>query len=265
MIKSFKRKLYILLDPTEGDTRLDYILNLAVVSLIIVNTLAVILETVQEIYLPNQKIFRDLEVFSVYFFLIEFLLRLWTITENKMYKDPIRGRIRFIFSVGSLIDIFTILPFFLPLLLKVDLRFLRMLRLVRFLRFFKLERYLNATAILKRVFKAKKEELTLSLIILIFLVIFASSLMYFFENSAQPDKFSSIPGTMWWSVATLTTVGYGDVYPITGMGKLLTAVISVLGIGMFALPTGILASGFAEEFNRRKKVKPTCPHCGKEI
>ncbi|MFM7983059.1 MAG: potassium channel family protein, partial [Candidatus Fonsibacter sp.] len=93
----------------------------------------------------------------------------------------------------------------------------------------------------------------------------ASSLMYFVEHDAQPDKFSSIPETMWWSVTTLTTVGYGDVFHITGLGRILTACISILGIGMFALPAGILASGFSAEFQKFKKEKNTCPHCGKEL
>ena len=100
--------------------------------------------------------------------------------------------------------------------------------------------------------------------ITIFLIVIASCLMYYTEHDAQPDKFSSIPGTMWWSVATLTTVGYGDMYPITALGKTLTSIISILGIGMFALPAGILASGFSDEFKRTKK-KTYCPHCGKEI
>jgi len=101
--------------------------------------------------------------------------------------------------------------------------------------------------------------------IVLILLIIASSLMYFVEKDAQPEVFSSIPAAMWWGVATLTTVGYGDVYPVTTIGKLLGAIISLLGIGMFALPAGILASGFAEEIQKRRKGRRVCPHCGKDI
>ena len=118
---------------------------------------------------------------------------------------------------------------------------------------------------MRSVFASKKEELVISLVLTISLIVVASSVMYFAEHDAQPDKFSSIPETMWWSVATLTTVGYGDMYPITGLGKTLTAFISILGIGMFALPAGILASGFSDEFKKSKKQQNICPHCGKEI
>ena len=114
------------------------------------------------------------------------------------------------------------------------------------------------------MFKEKREELAISLIFTAFLLLIASTLMYYVENEAQPEHFSSIPETMWWGIATLTTVGYGDIYPITGLGKALGGVIAVIGIGLFALPTGILASGFSEELsNRRANLKSkSCPTCG---
>ena len=111
----------------------------------------------------------------------------------------------------------------------------------------------------------KRAELTVTVTLLAVLLVLASSGVYFAEKSAQPEVFSSIPAAMWWAVATLTTVGYGDVYPITSAGKLLGAVVAILGIGMFALPTGILGAGFMEEIHRRKGVPRTCPHCGEPI
>jgi len=119
---------------------------------------------------------------------------------------------------------------------------------------------MNAGKLMMRVFKSKKEELVLSICMTFFLIIISASVMYFLEHDAQPDKFSSIPETMWWSVATLTTVGYGDVYPVTIVGKILASFISILGIGMFALPAGILASGFSDEIKQVKK-QQRCPHC----
>jgi voltage-gated potassium channel len=205
-----------------------------------------------------------IENISIAIFSLEYVLRIWACTCAKKYKHPLTGRLKYIFSSGSIIDLLAIMPFYLSL--TFDLRFVRIFRLIRFLRFFKLGRYLNSTKIISRVFDAKKNELVLCLIITLCLIIVASSLMYFIEHGKQPDKFSSIPETMWWSVTTLTTVGYGDVFPVTALGRILTAVISIMGVGMFALPAGILASGFADEFHRiKEKNKNRCPHCGKEI
>lgn len=254
---ALRRKVYLLLDPEEGDTSWDRVVNTFIVLLILLNTLAVILETVPGIYSPNQILFETFEQFSLLVFTIEYLLRLWT------FKEKRKTFVQFFFSSSSLIDLIAILPSYLPLL-GFDLRAVRLLRLFRMVRFFKIGRYTKASVAIRKVFLSKKEELILSLLITFFLVIIASCLMYFTENEAQPDKFSSIPETMWWSVATLTTVGYGDVYPITGLGKTLAACIAVLGIGMFALPAGILASGFSEEI-KQVKSKTLCPHCGLDL
>jgi voltage-gated potassium channel len=118
---------------------------------------------------------------------------------------------------------------------------------------------------MQKVMSNKKEQLISTVFILLILLIIASSMMYFAENRVQPEKFSSIPVTMWWAVATLTTVGYGDVYPITNIGKLIASVIAILGIGMFALPTGILGAGFVEEISRHRLKSIKCPNCGKVI
>jgi voltage-gated potassium channel len=113
--------------------------------------------------------------------------------------------------------------------------------------------------------KDSKEELVITFIVMILLIIMASSFMYFAENEAQPDKFPDIPSTMWWSVTTLTTVGYGDVYPVTTLGKFFASLISIMGIGMFALPTGVLGANFVQEIQKQKSNQKVCPHCGKEI
>ena len=147
----------------------------------------------------------------------------------------------------------------------VDLRLLRVLRIFKIFRLFKIARYITALSLINRVMKDKREELVVSLIFTVFLLLIASTLMYHVENGAQPERFSSIPETMWWGIATLTTVGYGDMYPITALGKILGGVISIIGIGLFALPTGILASGFSEELARRKEGAEVCATCGQTI
>jgi voltage-gated potassium channel len=260
-----KKKVHLLLDPSDGGTSWDKVVNGFIVMLILLNLLAVCLETVESLYREYSLWFRNFEWFSIIVFSVEYLLRLWSCTSIRKYRHPLKGRLRYILSPGSLVDLAAILPFYLPLS-GLDLRSLRSLRMIRFTRFFKLGRFLNASRVIRRVFASKKEELMISMLLVFTLIILAASLMYFVEHDAQPDKFSSIPETMWWSVATLTTVGYGDVYPVTGIGKTLTACISILGIGMFALPAGILASGFSEEFKRKEAMAAACcPHCGKAL
>jgi voltage-gated potassium channel len=261
MSTSLKRKIYLLLDPVEGKSKYNRIVNAAIICLIVLNTLAVIFETIDSFYFKYSKIFQSFEIFSIVAFSVEYLLRLWTITERKEFAGPFRGRLRYMLTPGALVDFFAVAPFYIPAAIFFDLRFLRIFRLIRFVRFFKLARYLQASKRILSVFKNKKEELVLSLVLSVFLIIFSASMMYFIEHDTQPDKFSSIPETMWWSVSTLTTVGYKDIYPVTIAGKILSSFISIVGIGMFALPAGILASGFSEEFKIGKK-KKFCPECG---
>lgn len=265
MFTTFKKQAFILLDPSEGDGFWDKVVDTFIISLILLNILAVILETVESLFIAYGSLFRTFEIFSVAVFSTEYLLRIWTCTYIDKFKHPVTGRLKFIFSLGSIIDLLAIAPFYLPLSTIYDLRFVRIFRLIRFLRFFKLGRYLNASRLITNVFKSKKEELVLCLLITFALIIVASTFMYFIEHDIQPDKFSSIPETMWWSITTLTTVGYGDVFPVTEAGRILTACISILGVGLFALPAGILASGFSAEFQKFKKSKNVCPHCGKEL
>jgi voltage-gated potassium channel len=259
-----KKDVHLLLDPRDGGAAWDKVVNSTIIGLIVLNVLAVILETVESLERSWHAYFQAFEVLSITVFSIEYLLRLWSCTVLEKYHHPFKGRVRFLFSPSSMIDLIAIVPFFLPLLIAYDLRFIRIFRLVRFIRFFKLSRYLNASKVIRRVIAARKEELVISLTLTFTLIIVASSVMFFVEHEAQPDKFSSIPETMWWSVATLTTVGYGDMYPVTDLGKTLTAFISILGIGMFALPAGILASGFSDEFKKSKSKPIVCPHCGRE-
>lgn len=221
-----------------------------------------ILETVQSFSVQYAAYFAAFEIFSVVVFTVEYALRLWTCTISEQFRKPLRGRLRFAATPLVLVDLLAILPFYLPMLIGLDLRFIRSVRLFRIFRMLKMGRYSESLKTLLRVLKLKKEDLLITVFIVLFLLVIASSLMYFIEKDVQPEAFSSIPATMWWGIATLTTVGYGDLYPITAVGKVLGSLISVLGIGLFALPTGILASGFAAEMQRQKAPQKTCPHCG---
>lgn len=168
--------------------------------------------------------------------------------------------------VYRLIDLLAILPFYLPFLIKIDLRFLRILRLMRFFRVLKINRYNNSLNLVVSVIKEKKSDLALTGFVALMVLFVASFLMYYVEGDAQPDKFSNILSCFWWAIATLTTVGYGDVYPITGTGKLISGIIAVLGIGLVALPTGIVSAGFVDKIGKKNiHTGSKCPHCGKDI
>ncbi len=260
-----KQNVHALLYPGDNSTFWSRVINIFIATLIILTVVAVVLETDQLLFDQYHIIFTQIEVFAITIFTIEYLLRVWSSTALEKYKHPVKGRFKYMFSRGSLLDAMAILPFYLPLLIGLDLRFVMSLRMLRFLRLLKLSRYMHASHILAGVISKRKEELILSLSLTLFLILMASSLMFFIENAAQPDAFASIPHTMWWAVSTLTTVGYGDIIPITPFGKILGGIISLLGVGLIALPTGILVSGFSNEFSYQNNSPNICPHCGKEI
>ena len=250
-----KRRVFETLEKGVGDDRLSKRFDIFIMAMILLNVLAVILETVEPIHDEFQVYFEYFEYFSVFVFSVEYIGRVWTCTYLEKYKHPLWGRLKFIFSFMALIDLLAILPFYLPLFLTIDGRVLRILRLFRILRIFKMGRYSTAFNMITSVIVKRKEELLVTLTIVCVMLILASSLMYYVEHEAQPEAFTSIPETMWWAVATLTTVGYGDVYPITGLGKVLGAFIAILGVGIFALPAGIIASGFEQEIRSKLKDK----------
>ena len=260
----FKKRIYEILDVAKPGDRASRLFDIFIVSLIALNVVSIILETVQSIYTKAPRLFGGFEILSVCIFSVEYILRLWSCTTNPSYAAPLAGRLRFAKKPLIIFDLLAVLPFYLPFL-GLDLRFIRALRLFRLFRVAKLGRYSQALQTFGRIFAMKKEELFMIIFLLLLLIILASSLMYFAEYDAQPEVFSSIPHAMWWSIITLTTVGYGDVYPVTAIGKVLAAIIALLGIGMFALPTGILGAAFVEEIQTQKKSSKLCPHCGKDI
>ena len=259
-----KRRIFEIIDPANTSGGASRAFNVGMLVLIFFNVLAVVLETEEGLYAQFEQYFYAFEVFSVIIFTVEYVLRLWVCTEHEQFKSPILGRIRYALTPSMLIDLISFLPFYIPLG-GMDLRFIRAVRLFRLFRLFKMGRYSKSLTKLGNVMKAKKEELIITLFAGVILLIIASSLMYFIEREAQPELFGSIPRAMWWGAVTLTTVGYGDVYPVTVLGRFLSAFISVLGIGLFALPAGIIASGFASELQKQKSEQIICPHCGKEI
>ncbi|MCW8945303.1 MAG: ion transporter [Sedimenticola sp.] len=246
-----KQRIWEIVEPAKSGDKISHYFDIGLMVLIILNVLAVIIESVQSIEDQFGTYLTAFEVFSVMVFTLEYLARIWACTYVNNYSHPLFGRIRFSFRPMVIVDLLAILPFYLPFF-GIDLRVVRAFRLFRIIRIFKLGRYSKAFQMLGNVLTNKKEEMTITIVALFFLIIISASLMYHAENAAQPEQFSSIPATIWWSVVTLTTVGYGDVYPITLFGKIIAGVISILGIGMVALPAGIISAGFVEEMSKRK-------------
>ena len=219
--------------------------------LIVANVIAVTLETVDEIYQAYAPAFTLFEIISVIIFSIEYLLRIWVSASNNAshFDAPFRRRLSYMLSPSGMIDLLAILPAFLPFFTSVDLRWLRILRL---LRMFKISHYSSA---LEDFFSAIYHERTAfagALYLFCVTLFLSSALMYLVEHSAQPEVFSSIPETLWWSLITLTTVGYGDVAPITAIGKEIGGITAFMGVCVVALMTGIVASAFSSQVSRRQ-------------
>ena len=241
-----------LLERDLYNDRPSRIINLILILLISLNVIAIFLETVDSIYAQYQQAFNYFEIFSVLIFTVEYLARVWSSIdlEDADETSPIMGRIRYMFSPIALVDLFAILPFYLSLYWAIDLRFLRVLRL---LRLFKLTRYSPALGALLDVVQKEADALLAALVVLLMMLVISAGGIYLLENELQPETFGSMPDSMWWAIVTLTTVGYGDVIPITTMGKMFGGFIGLIGIGMIALPAAILASGFAENIRERKQ------------
>ena len=262
-INRLKCFIFKMLEVTHHDDLLGKAFDNFMIVLISLNVIAFAFETVYSISIPYKSYFNNFETFSVIIFTIEYCLRLWTSTLERQYRHPLWGRVKFIFRPLSIIDLLSILPYYLFIFFP-NLVFIPEIHLLRLARLLKIGRYSESMRSLGNVVAAKRHDLLSATFTVFTLLMFSASLVYFAEQASQPELFSSIPASMWWSVVTLTSVGYGDVYPITPIGKLLGGVIAVLGLGLVALPTGILASGFAEEV-QRKRSSPTCPHCGKHL
>ena len=218
---------------------------------IIFSFFLIIIESENSIKSINPYIFEYLNIFLSYFFLTEYSLRLMCCGYTKKYKGFL-GKIRFIFSFHSLIDLISFVPSLIFPGLNETFLF-RIFRIFRMLKIIKLSNQLPAIKNVTQVLSKRKNEIFFSLFITIFIILIASIVLYLAEGKAQPEAFGSIIRSFWWSTITLTTIGYGDVYPITILGKIATTIIAIAGIGIVALPAGIIAGSFSEIVNKKKR------------
>jgi voltage-gated potassium channel len=260
---TLKHRLHQTLHGQHLNERWTLVFNIGLAALIILNVLTMVLETMDDLYRVWRIFFVVFEMISVSLFLIEYLLRVWVADLTPKYQHPIGGRIRYMLSPMALIDLLAILPSIL-FLGSADLRFLRTVRLFRVIRLLHIPHFNQAMNSIWQAARSKQAEFMIAGIIMFILLIICSSLVFFAEHNAQPEAFSSIPAALWWGIMTLTTVGYGDVYPITTLGKIIASVFAALGIGFFALPSAILASALIEQSRNKDKVK-ICSHCGGKL
>ena len=249
---SWRRKTFELLEIADGRSALSRAVDLVLILLIVASVLAVIVESVESVAQKYAVELYWFEIFTISVFSIEYVLRVWSCVEeeNNDQRSALSTRLRFMGSFQAIVDLLAVLPFYLltlGLLGSFDLRFLRAVRLLRVL---KLARYSSALNMLIITINENGRALAAAFLILITVMLLAASGMYYFERDVQPEDFGSIPAAMWWAFATLTTVGYGDVTPITVGGKVFGALITVIGIGMVALPTSILATGYAQQLKK---------------
>ena len=284
-VGSIRRRVWEIVEIARPGDRTSWLFDVAIRVLIALNVIGVVLETIPAVADAVGFWLGAFDTVSVMVFTVEYLLRVWSAREDPRYSGIVLGRIRFAFTPLALIDLLAVLPFWLPVL-GVDLRALRGVRLFRLFRILKIARYSRALQTFGRVFRRKAEELILTFALVGFLLLIASLLLYYVEHEAQPDTFASVPAAMWWGIVTLTTVGYGDVYPITVAGRLLGGVFALSAVLLIALPTAILGSGFVEELQARTAgeglgngtpLGPTgdaggggadrayCPHCGARL
>ncbi len=253
--KHFRERIFQIIEPGKTSDRISRLFDKFILTLIALSVLSVILESFPNLADKYSVFFSSFEVFTIIVFTIEYILRIYTANFKYPADNELHSIIKYIFSPMAIIDLVAILPFYLPLLIPIDLRFIRILRFVRIIRIFKINRYTRSLILIRKVLVRRKEELLLTIFITFLLLVLSASIMYYIESKAQPEAFPNIIASFWWAIATITTVGYGDIYPITMLGKILSGIIALLGIGIVALPTGIISSGFIEELSKIKSIK----------
>lgn len=274
MYKRIKQRAHEILEVARPNDKASRAVDIGLMCLILINVALIIADTFD---LPPLavRISGIVETVSVVIFTIEYILRLWVADLSYPELSPFRARLKYIRSFAAVIDLVSLLPSFISAM-SANFMVLRMLRVLRLLRAFKLNRYTHALRDIGEVFRKKASQLISSMLVVSFLMVISSVLMYDAEHEAQPEVFDNALSGLWWAIATLTTVGYGDIYPVTAVGRVMSAIIALLGIGLVAVPTGIITAGFSEHISQNQieaeksakaddEEKKYCPYCGHKL
>ena len=249
---TLRRRIFEIIQPDNGTSALSRVFDRLITALILVSVVIVFAGT-HDLQPSTRRVLYVLEGVASIVFTIEYVLRI--ITADLLYpkRGAFASRVQYITSPMAIVDLAAILPFWLPMLLPDTMLGIRALRLVRLLRIFKLNRYFDAMKLLGDVIVSRKNELLGSLFVVGILMMISSLLMYSAEHDAQPEMFCNAFSGLWWAVATLTTVGYGDIYPVTVPGRIMGAFVAFSGLAAVAIPTGIISSGLMEAYSERSK------------
>ena len=270
---NLRMAVFRVIQPDSTGYRPSLLFDGTITTLILLSVASVFIVTL-DLSADVQNLLGGFEAAVSVVFTLEYALRIWTAPELYPGRSPWTARARYVVSGMALIDLLASLPFWIPMVLPGSMLGMRAFRLVRLLRIFKLNRYFDAMAMIGEVVREKRRELIGSIFFVAILMLVSSLLVYAVEHDAQPEAFRNAFSGLWWAVATLTTVGYGDIYPVTVAGRLFGAVIALLGIGMVAIPTSILSSGLLDHMAKSREASKSatsddaplfCPHCGKPI
>lgn len=249
--RTFRQKMYSIVFPSEYGGAIHDMFESLIAWWVVISVIAVVFESVESIHYVLSTQFLIIDSIAVGLFTVEYFLKLYTCVEDPVFKKWFSGRVKHSLKFSSIIDLLAIAPFFLELFLHhlFDLRFLRVFRLMRLL---KITKQNNSTAVLKRVFTRETPILAAALFVMMLMVVLAASLAYLMEHDSQPDKYENIPSAIYWAVVTLSSVGYGDLTPVTPIGRIMTILMAVIGVGIFAIPSALLASSFSDELHSDK-------------
>ena len=252
-LKDVRLRVYRVLEQGPLGDRISVIVDRALVTIILANLVAVALETVQSVEDRYATLFAAIEYVSLVAFTVEYFLRVWCAVEHlpNRHLSPLKARLKYILSPAGIVDLIAVLPFWLSPILPADLRVVQVFRIVRF---FKITRYSPAMRSLLDVLYRERRALFGCLVIALGTALVSAALMHLAEGKVQPDKLGTIPDALWWAIVTLGTIGYGDVVPMTALGKLIASATIFASVIMIALPVGIIATAFADQFHRRQFV-----------
>ena len=260
----------------ESKTLANRIFYICIITLILLNIILVAISTIGSISVNYFKFIVGFDISIIFIFTIEYILRIWSCNIDERFKGRF-GRLRYARQPIIIIDLLAILPFYIVYFTPLDNGYAMIGRLLRLARLFRFGFFARALKVMITAIRRKNRELLITVIVVVILVIFCAYIIYAAENRAQPEVYSSIPKSIYWSFVTMSTVGYGDMTPITPFGRFFTAIVAFLGVGIIAIPAGIISSGMTEimrdiktagikkETENISRVKQKCPHCGKSI
>lgn len=250
----FRRKIFKMVSVGVVDVFINQFYDVLSTGMLIINLAITVLNTYNSIRVKYGHIFDEIELITVLFFTIDYVLRLYTAKCLYPNKSHPRAVLKYIFSFTGIVDFLSFFPYFMPTFFPAGAAVFKMFRVARILRLFRINAYYDSLNVITEVLLRKKQQLMSSIFIILVMMLASSLCMYSIENPVQPDVFSNAFSGIWWSVSTLLTVGYGDIYPVTTAGKAMGIIIAFLGVGIVAIPTGIISAGFVEQYSRLQSI-----------